>query len=158
MTQVSLEKYELQLASHVGCQRHVEAICADLQDRYGADKGGWNLHIEGACGELAFAKLLNIYWNGSINTFGLGGDVGDIQVRTRSRHDYELIVRAKDRDGDAFVLVTGVAPNYVVRGWLFGQEAKRDEWLNAHGGRTPSWFIPHKELHPIFELGDHFPL
>lgn len=158
MTAIHLEKYELQLAAQVGIQRHIEAVVAGLEDKYGAKKGGWNLHIEGAAGELALAKLLNVYWNGSVNTFSSGGDVGQLQVRTRSKHDYELLIRAKDRDDDAFILVTGASPDFVVRGWLFGKEAKRDEWRQTHGGRDPAWFVPHSGLRPIHELGDYFTL
>ncbi|WP_051324000.1 hypothetical protein [Candidatus Solirubrobacter pratensis] len=150
---VDLEPYELAQAAYVGCQRHIESVAKGLPDRYGAEKGGWNLHIEGAAGELAFAKCLNVYWSGSVNTFGEGGDVGQIQVRTRSRHDYELIIREKDRDDDVFVLVTGVSPEYVVVGWTFGGIAKaHDEWRKTHGGRAAAWFVPHEALRPVDEL------
>lgn len=104
------------------------------------------MHVEGALGELAVAKALGMYWSGSINGFR-APDVGQsIQVRTRSRHDYDLIVRDSDADEAAFVLVTGSAPEYHVRGWMRGALAKRDEYRQEHGGRPPAYFVPAAHL------------
>lgn len=151
--QVKLEWYEVQMAAEVGVRRHVEALRNDLPDRYGASDGAWNLHIEGACGEMTFAKVADLFWDGSVNTFDKGGDVGVIQVRTRSKPHYELIVRTKDRDEDTFVLVTGTSPVYEVHGYMTGAEAKaHDEWRQTHGGRTRSWFVPQEELYDIDDL------
>lgn len=150
---VSLSWPEVAMACRIGVTRHIAALRRDLPDRHGIDRDdGWRAHIEGACGEMAFAKAVDRYWCGSINTFRAGGDVGDIQVRTRSRHDYELIVRASDRDGDAFVLVTGAAPNFRVRGWIRGAAAKNAQWIREHGGRAAAYFVPHAALRPVLEL------
>lgn len=143
---MTLTPYELHLAASVGVRRQIEAMSAGRPDRHGHSGAGWNLHLEGACGELAVAKALGRYWDGSVNTFKKGGDVGAVQVRTRSKHEYELIVRQGDRDSDVFVLVTGVAPSYRVRGWLRGGDAKRPEWEKTHGDRPPAWFVPHAAL------------
>lgn len=118
-------------------------------DRHGYKGAGWSEHIEGACGEAAVAKVLNRFWNGSVDTFATGGDVGDIQVRTRSSHDYELLVRPDDRDSDVFILVTGRAPTFRVIGYIWGRDAKRPEWLQTHGSRPAAYFVPHAFLTPI---------
>jgi len=149
---VSLSPFEMMLASQVGMRRQIEAIQKGLPDRHGYDGDGWNVHIEGAGGEMAVAKALNRYWNGSFNTFQAGGDVGSLQVRTRSREDYDLLVRESDRDDDIFVLVTGKIPRFVVWGWLYGRQAKQPEWRKDYGGRPAAYFIPKEGLNPISHL------
>lgn len=149
---VKLEPYELIQAALVGSHRHVSSIAKGLEDKYGAEKGGWNLHLEGACGELAFAKAADAFWSGSVDTFSKGGDVGKVQIRTRSKPEYDLIVRAKDRDEDLFVLVVGVAPEYEVVGAIRGGDAKQDRWEKSYGGRPSAWFVPKDELLPFDEL------
>lgn len=150
MVAVKLTWHEMMMAGHVGMLRHVEAVMNDRPDLHGYDgQSGWQTHCEGAAGELAAAKVLGRYWDGSVNTFRRGGDVGDVQVRTRSRHDYELIVRDRDRDDDAFVLVTGRAPEFRVVGWIRASAAKQPDWMRTHGNRPPAYFVPHAALTPI---------
>ena len=150
--EITLTPYELMLGSSVGCMRQISALKACLPDKHGAEAGGWKLHIEGALGEIAAAKALGYYWSGSINTFKDPDLSRNIQVRTRSKNEYELIVRREDRDDDFFVLVTGVSPNYLVRGWLSGRESKRSNWLATHGGRESAYFVPHQALRNMDEL------
>lgn len=153
MGEVWLTPSEAHYAAMIGVARHIEALRANRPDRYGADEhDGWSLHIEGAAGELAAAKYLGVYWSAPVNTYSTGGDVGDLQVRTRSRHDYDLIIREKDRDEDRFILVTGKTPHFRLRGWLTGAEAKTPQYLKEYGGRSPAWFVPASALHPIEDL------
>ena len=150
---MTLELSELAQAAWVGIRRHINAIQEGKKDSHGFDgTDGWTKHIEGASGELAVAKLLNIYWDAPVGTFKTGADVGELQVRTRSRSDYDLIVREVDRDEDVFILVTGVAPVFRVRGWITGGEAKRSEWLKTHGGRPAAYFVPQDDLKPLSSL------
>jgi hypothetical protein len=82
---VELSWPEVALASQVGCRRMVEALRKALPDAYGCTgEDGWTHHVQGAMGEMAFAKATGRYWDGSVNTFKAGGDVGTIQVRTPS--------------------------------------------------------------------------
>lgn len=146
--QVSLELCEVLMASQIGATRHIAALKRGLNGKHGCSpESAWQVHIEGACGEQALAKCLGIYWSGSINTFKHGGDVGCYQVRTRSRHDYELIIRPGDQQDSVFFLVTGLAPNYVVRGWIIGRNGRQDAWWKTHGGREGAWFVPQASLH-----------
>ena len=106
----------------------------------------WTIHIEGAAGEMAFAKHAGFYWGATVNSFKLP-DVGAIQVRTRSRHSYDLIIRRGDCDDDVFVLVTGIAPRFVIRGWIGAREAKsHPEWIQTHGEGEAAWFVPQAAL------------
>lgn len=148
--QVVLSDSEMKIAALVGTNRNTEAISKGLLDKHGFKGDGWSVNIEGACGELAFAKFANQYWNGSVNTFKSGGDVGKLQVRTRSDHSYDLIIRPDDRDSDYFILVTGQAPVFRVRGFILAGDAKRmTDCIQTHGGRPPAWFIPSNRLNRI---------
>jgi hypothetical protein len=150
---VVLTSGEILAAATIGMYRNAAAMKRGLSDKHGLeDTWGWSYHIEGACGEAAFAKVMGMYWSAPINTFKRGGDVGAIEVRTRSRHDYELIVREDDSDRATFVLLTGACPRYRVHGWITGAEAKRAEWLQQHGGRESAYFVPQASLSPIWEL------
>jgi hypothetical protein len=149
---VTLTWHEAAMASHVGWMRQLAAIKAGKQDRHGYDGEGWSEHIEGACGELAVAKILGRYWDGSVNTWK-ADDLPGLQIRTRSRHDYDLIVRPGDDDQAAWVLVTGRCPEYRVRGWITGSDAKRAEWLRNYGGRPAAYFVPAEQLRGIEEIG-----
>ena len=144
--QVTLNWYEAAMGSDIGRLRQLSSIKSGLVDAHGFDGGGWTEHIEGACGELAVAKATGVFWDGSINSFSRPDLPGRIQVRTRSRDDYALIVRDNDNDGDSFVLVTGRCPNYTVRGWILGGDAKKEEFRRAYGGRESAFFVPQSKL------------
>lgn len=149
--QVTLSWPEAAMASDVGRMRQLSSIKAGLVDAHGFTGDGWSEHIEGACGEMALAKHLGVYWDGSVNSFHRP-DVGKFQVRTRSRREYELIVREADHDDDVFVLVTGKCPHYEVRGWIVGKDAKRDEFKASHGNRPAAYFVPHDALQCLSNL------
>lgn len=149
---VTLTWHEAAMASHVGWMRHIKAMFAGKQDSHGYEGDGWSEHIEGACGELAVAKVLGRYWDGSVNTWK-ADDLPGLQIRTRSRHEYDLIVRPGDDDQAVWVLVTGRCPEYCVRGWIAGADAKRREWLRDYGGRPAAYFVPVKQLRGVEELG-----
>jgi hypothetical protein len=43
-----------------------------------------------------------------------------------------------------------------VRGWLFGRDAKRAEWMRSHGGRPGAYFPPDSALYGIESLKQAF--
>lgn len=156
MIRVSLTPNERRLAVLVGEWRHAEAVKAGYADKHGCDMG-LKAHIIGAGGEMACAKGLGVYWEPRVNTFkdaDLSGPLGvGIQVRTRTRHDYELIVRDDDADGDDFVLVTVEAGEFRIVGHIYGWAAKNSDYRRAYGGREPAFFVPHAALASPDTLG-----
>lgn len=149
---VTLEWYEVSRAALVGVSRNVEALRKGCVNRLRINDE-WSIHILGALGECAFAKATNRYWNGSVNTFKAGGDIGDcIQVRTRSQHSYDLIVRNDDKDEDVFVLVTGGPHDFKIHGWMPAKEAKQQKWLADYGGHGEAYFVPASALRPLDPL------
>jgi hypothetical protein len=140
--QVTLTEDELYQGALIGARRQIEALKKGLPDKHGFEGLGWDVHIEGALGELAFAKSIDRHWGGSVNVFKTQADVGKVEVRTRSKTWYDLLIRPDDSDDAAFVLVTGHAPEFIVRGWIKGAAAKKREWLQTHGNRPPAYFVP----------------
>jgi hypothetical protein len=65
---------------------------------------------------------------------------------------YDLIVRKDDKDEAIFILVTGLAPRYTVRGWAYAKECKREEFWTTHGKRPPAYFFPQSALRSMESL------
>jgi hypothetical protein len=151
MIEVVLTPAESMMAAAVGALRHAESLHANRRDAHGlrTDADGQSLHILGAAGELAVARVLGRYWGGDVCNFKRADVGASVQVRTRSRPDYDLIVRDDDDPADVFVLVTGTPTRLSVHGWIRGGDARRPEWRQTHGGRPAAWFVPQSALHPL---------
>ncbi len=150
--EVVLDSYEMRQAAQAGVERHIESVSNGRRDRYGmSDVFGWQHHIEGAMGELAVAKVLDLYWNYGVNVFK-GPDVGDLQVRTTHRDTGNLLLHEADSPTARYVLVTGINGHYVVRGWISGWVGKqRKYWGEPQPGR-PCYMVPQSALMPIGKL------
>lgn len=149
---VILTPAEMFLAAQVGVSRNIRAKRRGLNDVGGLQSTGWAEHIEGACAELAFSRALNLRWNAMCEREGKIADVGPYEVRLRTEHHRDLIVRENDPDERAIALVTGCCGEYVLRGWIYAGDAKLERYLFAHGGRSPAWFVPQSDLRPFVEL------
>jgi len=137
----------------LGTGRQEEALQSKRKDQHGFDgKDGLKIHIEGAAGEIAFAKAFGLYPGFTINTFKAADIGSNIQVRTRSERRYGLIVRPDDDDDAVFVHVIGSRPNYTIMGWLLGKDAKRAGYSETHGDRPPAFFVPSEDLRDLSEL------
>lgn len=153
-TEITLSPSEMYHAAMVGITRQCTNLRDRRQDAYGALKDmGWQLHVEGACGEKAFAKMLGIYWSGAIGDLS-ADDVGQFQVRTNSRSDGDLIMHYDDPGDRIFVLMTGLAPTYTFRGWQWGEQSKQDSFWreSAPGKGRAAFFVPQSYLRGLYEL------
>jgi hypothetical protein len=123
-----------------------------LQEKHGAQNHrNSEYHILGARGEIAFRKFIGSSGALTVNTFRSVPDVDGYEVRTRSRDDYDLILRSDDPDDKIYVLVVGRGCRFRVVGWLRGSERYR-HGQKAYGGRPPAWFVPQCDLHEMSEL------
>jgi len=106
--------------------------------------------VVGACGEIAFAKYTGKFFIPSVNTFHNAADVGEnVEVRCTSLLDGCLIVRNNDADDRVFVLAIADGKNVDLIGWLYGRDAKQQQWLKNPNGYRQSWFVPQSFLQPI---------
>ena len=143
---VALTPWEMLLAAQAGVMRQVENCKANRIPFYGAgNQNDWQLHIEGCLGEFALSKYLGVFWSGKGRL--RAPDVGEVDVRTRSKDNYELILHREDPDNRVFYLLCGVNGRYTVKGWITGEEGKQEKfWKDPAGGR-PAFFVPQIALH-----------
>ena len=145
--EIILTYWEMEVAVATGCARYLSALKKGSNDD---TKGNgwreyWASHIEGACGESAFAKWLDVYYLGHVDKYK-GGDVGGIEVRTSLEHDGKLKIRPTDDDNRIVYLVTGRAPRFLIRGWILAKEGKRGEWWGTWDNRPGHWRVPQSVL------------
>ncbi len=143
---VFLTPSQMMLALLVGGMRQISNLKKGRADAHGSNgKNDWQLHVEGCLGELALASHLGLFWDGKLHDLS-SGDIGAIEVRTRSEDWHDLIVHKEDADDARFYLLTGRNGVYQIRGFILGSEAKRPEfWKDPAGGR-PAYFVPQSKL------------
>lgn len=151
-TQVTLTWYEMSQAAIIACMRNISCKCRGVKNRFGASgENAWDISIEGACGEIAFAKVMNLYWSGGVDRAEYP-DVGNYQIRT-ARPGRRLILHPSDHDEEIFVLINGESPNFTLTGWILGHEGKKKEfWTDPTNNGRPAYFVPINSLHPINSL------
>jgi hypothetical protein len=112
------------------------------------------IHVLGAHGEYAASKVLGVAWLALLGVYKKRADLGqNVEVRTRRKRHWDLIVRTDDVFSRYFVLVTGQAPVFFVHGWIHGEDACRNEWWKTYtAGRSESWFVPQDFLQDISTL------
>lgn len=163
MMRITLTPEQRAFARSVGIKRHQEALRSGRRDAHGLRSQGADEHIVGAEGELAAAIAIGRQWDAPVNTFKVGGDVGKLQVRTRTlvnkegrrfHPDHrELLIRPDDRREDIFILVHADQDDYIVCGVITGDEAMRPvNWKDIGNGRPKAWYIPAWRLYNI----EHF--
>jgi hypothetical protein len=149
---VKLTRTEVRIASLVGVERNIGAIDRGYKPRYGQSAAAvWSNHFAGALGEIAVAKLLDLYPKLEGDP-GYQGDLSsDIEIRTTGTG--HLILHPGDPDDRPFVMVSGAAPRLSVNGWLLGAEGKLPcYWRDNGNGRPPAYFVPASVLHPMETL------
>lgn len=148
MIEVILNEIEYRTAVAVGVNRNVQNIL--LGRRLNRPMyTGWNYdeHIAGACGELVICKTFGLPWTG----MGVyrAVDVGPLEVRTRKRHSFDLIVKRDDEIHSLFVLVTGEGLTFRIHGWILGAQAKQEQWWSDKAQiKEPAYFVPRDALLP----------
>jgi hypothetical protein len=152
---ITLTLQEMSLAGKVGVARQISCLHKKMRDAHGFDgKNGFEIAIQGVGGEIAAAKALNVYYPPTVDTFQVGGDVGDhIQVRTGVYQNRYLILRPNDRTKGVFIGVSGRMPNYVVHGWCVAHTMAQERyWFIDPRGRPPFWKVPYSALEEISQL------
>lgn len=150
MTTIELSWSEVSHAAWIGACRRIVALRRGRSEPAGAARDPWTIDIEGACAEMAVAKVQDRYWFALADrTSTLPGDAGTLQVRHTPRADGKLIIRPADSPGAVFVLVTGTAPRFTIAGSIKCADARRDEWWQAPNDRPGAWFVPQSALAPL---------
>lgn len=117
-----------------------------------------DVHLLGAAGEMAVASFLGLKHELYKETEAKRGsyDLPGIDVKTRSKHGYDLIVQSKEDPSKIYVLVTIEKGTTLIHGWCRGEEAMKPEhWADYAGGR-PAYFVPQSQLRPMEEIANAF--
>lgn len=152
--EIELTNIEAAMAAMVGVARQHGAVEGGKSSFGGplrVDRE-YGIHVIGALGEMAAAKALGVYFDATVGTFKSRPDLEGIEVRTRTNHDWDLLVRDNDDPEAVFLLVTGDTRAFKVWGWAYGHEAMQDRYVQTYGGRRPAFFMPKADLHPLQEL------
>lgn len=145
---VTLTKIEYLNAAYAGFIRQYIARMNGQTDRYGFQGGRYDADIQGSVAEFVASLALDKSWRGT-GTIGSDDISSKIQVRSTDRANGRLIVHPDDDDKHRFVLVVGQFPDFGVPGWIFGRDAKRQEWWQDPTGNRPAFFVPQSALNPL---------
>jgi hypothetical protein len=127
----------------------------------GRNGGAWkgskalDIHLLGAAGEVAVASYLGMKEHLFKETEARRGSddlPGGIDVKTRSKTCYDLIVQKQENPEKRFVLVTIESQKTLLWGWCYGHEASQKHfWADPARGR-PAFFVPKSCLHSMETL------
>jgi hypothetical protein len=127
----------------------------------GRNGGAWqgskalDIHLLGAAGEVAVASYLGLkehLFKEAEAKRGSDDLPGGIDVKTRSKSRYDLIVQKQEDPKKVFVMVTIENQQTLLHGWCYGHEAMKEEyWADPARGR-PAYFVPKEALHSMDAL------
>jgi len=149
---------ERQQAMEEGLRRQGFNESKGLRGRNG---GAWqgskalDIHLLGAAGEMAVASFLSMKEHLYQETEARRGSddlPGGIDVKTRSKARYDLIVQKSADPKKKFVLVTIESQQTLLWGWCYGHEALQERfWADPARGR-PAYFVGKEHLRPMETL------
>jgi hypothetical protein len=148
---------ERQQAMEEGLRRQGFNESKNLRGRNG---GAWKgskaleIHLLGAAGEMAVASYLGMKEHLFKETEARRGsdDLPGMDIKTRSKHSYDLIVQKKEDPQKKFVLVTIESQKTFLHGWCYGEEAMEEKyWADPARGR-PAFFVPKTVLRSMESL------
>jgi hypothetical protein len=158
---ITLSPENLALARAEALRRQSQNEAKGLRGRNKApDKGekALKMHLLGCLGEVAVAELLGMQehlFQAENAVRGAADLPGNIEVKTRSKHNYDLLVQLDDDPSKVFVLVTHEGGETAqVWGWIHGRDAARKEWIREFVRGRPCYAVPQKALNPIESIKD----
>ena len=148
---------ERQAAMEEGMRRQSVNEAKGLRGRNGGASFGskaLEIHLLGAAGEMAVASHLGMksFLYQATEAERGSCDLPGIDVKTRSKHQYDLIVQKNEPAEKKYVLVTIQDKTTLVHGWIYGGEAMQEKfWADPARGR-PAFFVPKENLHSMDTL------
>jgi hypothetical protein len=152
---VKLDRTEMYGLEVLAAVRHAAHVSKHNGKRltmgYTAD--GRDEEAIGVYGEYAAAQVLDVSWRPVVDDYTqMPGDIGElgVEVRTsKSKGATHLILNPRDNDSSTFIFVRRLSFDELsVEGWLLAAAGKQDRYWRADA-RSPSWWIPMEELHPM---------
>jgi hypothetical protein len=149
---------ERRLAMEEGMRRQAVNEAKGLRGRNSGPRFGnkaLEVHLLGAAGEMAVASYMGLKEHLYAEKEARRGSddlPGGIDVKTRSKLRYDLIVQRQSDPNKKFVLVTIENQQTLLHGWCYGHEAMDEKyWADPARGR-PAYFVPQQNLRPMENL------
>jgi broad specificity polyphosphatase/5'/3'-nucleotidase SurE len=149
---------ERKLAADEGHRRQKINEAKNLSGRNGGPETGKDAlrsHLIGAAGEMAVASYLGLKDSLYKETEAKRGSYDlppNIDVKTRAKHYYDMIVQLDDNLSKRFVLVTIENKKCIIHGWAEGVDIAKEYFIKAYANRGPAYFVPKGVLKPMSEL------
>jgi hypothetical protein len=117
-------------------------------------KKALDIHRLGCVGEIALAALLGLEDQVFCEEAAVSGSAdlpGGIDVKTRPKHGYDLLVPLQCRLDHRYVLVT-YEETILVVGWILGEDAAKHRYIKELKRGRPCYVVPQADLRPIETL------
>ena len=109
------------------------------------------LHQIGALGEMAVASYLglkNFLYLDKIPKKDSYDLPFGIDVKTRAKHYYDLIVQLDEKENKNFWLCTIQSGEIHIKGWIQGRFCFKPEFIKDPAGGRKAYFVPQSKLWP----------
>lgn len=140
-SEITLEPWEVSLATiHGGLRQGLSSANGDKDTMKRSPRDPYAIHVQGVGGELAYARMKNLYpllnflpTQGGADMFSRTGR--SIDVKTTSKEDGDLLVSAHKRQDpcDFYVLMVACGPVFKCMGWACKEEIFQDANLRDLG-------------------------
>lgn len=145
---------ELKFANAIASHRHKSS--KKYTPRDGQSKtSSLDHNTIGARGELAFAKIMNVFWDFATVGFGQPDFAPNIDIKTTIYLDGKLVVGTHGKINFNYVLMYYNQTTHAAKalGWIEGYKAMSDKHLRQLRDDRPAvYVIEQKELQPMFTL------
>ena len=115
-------------------------------------------HFYGCAGEMAVAGYLGLEDYLFLETKPVADSFdlpGKIEVKTRLKHSYDLLIPVDDNPEKLFVLVTIWGLTTLIQGWALGSDVMLAKYLKSYRQGSTVYSIPKLRLNPISTLRSH---
>ncbi|MGA1710385.1 MAG: hypothetical protein ACO4CS_03870 [bacterium] len=114
----------------------------------------FQMHLFGAAGEIAVAYYMGMEMSlfSDLEPVRDSCDLPGIDVKTRTRHHYDLLVQLSDDLSKTFVLVTIENQQTRIIGWIKGADIKQVATIHEYVPGRPAYIIKQKYLNPPWKL------
>ena len=152
---VLLTPEELKIAIDEGDRRQTYNQSHNVKGRGGAPERGDHsrrLNIEGAIGEYAVARYLNMTADVFKEYKPIPGSFDlppNIDVKTPASHNRRLVIWLNDNPKKIFVLATYEGKEVRLHGWTYGDRVMKDCFIEDPIGRGPRYYVPKSVLKPM---------
>jgi hypothetical protein len=156
VVKITLNAFELRLCKALAAVRQeTNDINGVIDHRIAKNKSSLEINFQGAKGEIALARFLNVYPDLTTQSRSGGCDLifrGN-KIDVKNRHPYrDLMTPATKKAGesDIYVCVTGDNP-IILLGWCYENQFINPRRI-VHWTPVTSYFVREAELNNIFDL------